>query len=317
MRISSANVASFALAAVDALAAMLTRARAAAQVRWCHPGIARSAISGTQGHGFQGFLPWPGSRLSRFALGRDDRRATSRPSRSVERREGRAASKARAARSTRASAPIGPTICRPIGRPGRGEAAGHRGRRLGGQVEGVAEGRPVGPGAAPFARRRHQLADLEGRQRQGGGDEQVVALVEADEGVVQLRPLQLRAEVVGDRDGAALGGGRDQRRVGQLAPAVAVGLQLVVHRRPPEGVPGGDGVAADVGVGLLDDGAEALEGPGRGGDGALHLGVNARGIAEPRRIGDAQAAHAGIEALAEVGRRARSRRRDRAHRARR
>jgi len=41
----------------------------------CHPGISRSETSGTQGCGHHGFPPGSGSRVSRFALARDDNAA--------------------------------------------------------------------------------------------------------------------------------------------------------------------------------------------------------------------------------------------------
>ena len=96
-------------------------------------------------------------------------------------------SKARAARSTRASAPMGPTSWRPTGRPAAASRQGTEAEAWVVRVEKVAQGRPVAPGARPI-RPTAAPACRSGGQRQRRREQQVECPVEADEGVAQLGP---------------------------------------------------------------------------------------------------------------------------------
>ncbi len=69
--------------------------------------------------------------------------------------------------------------------PAFGKAARHAGRRLSGEVEGIAERRPFGPARQPRAR-RHLEPRFEGGYGQCRGEQEIVILVKRRNTLVVL-----------------------------------------------------------------------------------------------------------------------------------
>ncbi len=164
------------------------------------------------------------------------------------------------------------TSCSPIGSPSQVNPQGTADRRLLGQVERIAEARPVAPALRALGVRVLD-AGCEGRQRRARRDEEIVLRQEAlhrdaqiaalQHGVLDLGPT-VAGTLLGHRDEAGIeprallgrqllqqprrrrepGAGEDaagpaDRRVDQLDPRAQIGQhrQRRVERRPPP--PGG------------------------------------------------------------------------------
>jgi len=184
------------------------------------------------------------------------------------------------------------------GKPRGREPAGHGGGRLVAQVERVGERGPARP-----ARLGPAFRDLEpGGERDdrlGGGDQQVVGLVEGAHRDAQLGALALRPHVGERRVGQAR-----RRRLGQagVEQGPAVGRDVGDDRgraRVPDHVEGGDR-AGEPRVGDGDPRTAGLERRDRVPDGRGDLGIDPR-VAQRGAVGHAQAPDPGGRELAGDG----------------
>src|SRR5262249_47271326 len=131
----------------------------------------------------------------------------------------------------------------------------------------------------------------------------VIAFEEPGTCNMQLRALELRADIVSGGCLESLRRGSDKSWLGFVANPLAIGLQKRRERRPPQRIPDRDRVAVNLRIPFINVSAETRDPPPRRIHRRLDFRLDAPDVSQPRRVCDPHASHAILETDAEIRRR--------------
>src|SRR5262249_40051991 len=162
------------------------------------------------------------------------------------------------------------------------QAAGNGSGWLLRQVEWIRERRPIRPRLARLTRWRDHMTHVESGQWHGRRQQQVIAFEEPGTCNMQLRALELPADIVRGGCLESLRRGSDKGRLGLVANPLTIGLQKRRERRPPQRIPDRDWVPVNLRIAFINVGAELSENTPRRIHRRLDFRVDALGVSQPR-----------------------------------